>query len=84
MATRSPVLQFSTSLPVSTISPQISCPGTQGKDVKGDAVGESFRKRRLMSLPQTPQSFVFIFTHSGEGSVGSGMSTSFTVENGPR
>jgi hypothetical protein len=52
--------------------------------VSGEAVGESLRKRRLISLPQTPQSRVFNFTHSGDGRVGSGISTSFTVENGPR
>ena len=73
-----------TSEPTSTTSPQNSWPGTQGNEVKGIAVGESFMNMRLMSLPHTPQSLVFIFTHSGEGRDGSGMSASFMVENGPR
>ena len=81
--TRSPFLTDFTPLPVSTTSPQNSCPGTQGKEVKGDAEGESFANMRLMSLPHRPQSLVFIFTHSGPGSTGSGISISFTVEKGP-
>ena len=61
--TRSPFLTFFTCAPTSTTFPQNSCPGTQGNEVNGIAEGESFMNMRLMSLPHTPQSFIFIFIY---------------------
>ena len=55
----------------------------QGKDEKGEAVGDSLSIIRLRSLPQKPHISVLTFTQSGEGRDGSGISTSFTVASGP-
>jgi hypothetical protein len=54
-----------------------------GNEIKGVAVRDSFRKIRLMSVPQTPHVNVLIFTQSEEGNVGSGTSTSLIVARGP-
>ena len=62
-----PFRTFFTFVPASTTFPQNLMTRHAGERSKRHGRGESFMNMRLMSLPHTPQSLVFIFTHSGEG-----------------
>src|SRR5829696_5217691 len=65
----------------STTSPTISCPITNGGEVKGEKYGELSAERVPRSEPQMPQSSGFTRTQWGVGSSGSRISSSCSGEN---
>src|SRR5215212_6008120 len=65
----------------STTSPTISCPITNGGEVKGEKYGELSAERVPRSEPQMPQSSGFTRTQWGVGRAGSRISSSCSGEN---
>ena len=65
----------------SATTPITSWPRTKGGEVSGEKYGEFSDERVPRSEPQMPESSGLTLTHSGLGSIGSGISSSCSGEN---